>query len=225
MNTGHAQETSDTDNMGNEANTQLLELQGAFIDALTNMGLMGKLKAQLRAVALALLRGDPNLSLAAVGPTKSFVHAPIETQISLLLINDFLTNNHLTQTAGVLEVEAGISSCSSCAEEQMRSSIGTLSGDGTMLERLIHFAINGNHTPNSHLSASPQAALVNSEPEPMLPSTRDKTSVDTEEAQETLLELCNPRLHDEINQYEKSISYSDIEECLNEDLYTEIELF
>ncbi|CCW66116.1 unnamed protein product [Phytomonas sp. Hart1] len=223
MNSLHVQEVNDADNMGNEANTQLLELQEGFMKVLTNTGLLGKLKAQLRAVALALLRGDPNLSLAAVGPTNSFAQASIETQIALLIINDFLAINHLTQTAGVLEVEAGTSFRSNRVEDQVKRSIATLSGEGTMLERLIHLAIHRDHVSESHLSALPSVALANPEPKPMSPLMRDEIPVDVEENPKTLLEPIDSKIHYELMQYEESIPYSDVEECLKEDLYAIIE--
>ncbi|ESL06620.1 hypothetical protein TRSC58_05703 [Trypanosoma rangeli SC58] len=93
----------------NEINTTLLELQGAFAEALRNAGVLGKLRAQLRAAAISVIRGDPHLCTAAVGKTMVPGDLSPEGRVALLLIQDFARMHGLQQTLGVFEEESNLS--------------------------------------------------------------------------------------------------------------------
>ncbi|KAK7197285.1 hypothetical protein NESM_000675200 [Novymonas esmeraldas] len=121
---------------GNESNAALLQLQDAFVNALTASGALGKIRAQLRASALALIRGDDDLQDAAVGPVVRPMALSSGAKVSLLLLYDFLQHHHLHQTAGVLEVEGSMHLLSN-ERASLLGGLAQLPGDGSLLERLL----------------------------------------------------------------------------------------
>lgn len=100
-----------------EQSLQLLELKDAFVSALTANGVLGKIKAQLRASAVSLLRGDPTLAEAAVGRTTAPDHHSLESGVVLLLIHQFLLQHNMTATAGVFEAEGAVREVSRAARD------------------------------------------------------------------------------------------------------------
>lgn len=96
---------------------QLLELKDAFVGALTANGVLGKIKAQLRASAVSLLRGDPTLAEAAVGRTTAPDRLSLESGVVLLLIHQFLLQHNMTATAGVFEAEGAVREVSRAARD------------------------------------------------------------------------------------------------------------
>ncbi|CAD2217867.1 hypothetical protein AGDE_07497 [Angomonas deanei] len=92
----------------NDANAQLIELQDSFVNALTHSGALGKLRAQLRAAALSLLRGDSEMHEATVGKGLNPFDLSPSCKLTLLLIQNFLLEKGLTETASILEAEASL---------------------------------------------------------------------------------------------------------------------
>lgn len=149
----HSQEMGGED--GNEANSQLLELQDAFVQTLSASGALGKIRAELRATALSLLRADPSMKLAAVGATHSLVDMPLESQVTLLLVDDFLRQKSYRQSAGVYSAEAGPGFASDEAHDVLRERFYSESraegsrSDETLLERIVKAALTTPPNPQS----------------------------------------------------------------------------
>ncbi|CBH11423.1 hypothetical protein, conserved [Trypanosoma brucei gambiense DAL972] len=104
MEEGHAMEDD-----VNEINTTLLGLQQAFAAAMRESGVMGKMRAQLRAAAIGVIRADPCLRDSALGTVLQPAELPLEGRVALLLIEDFLRTHGLKLAGGVFEEECNIS--------------------------------------------------------------------------------------------------------------------
>ncbi|EKF27883.1 hypothetical protein MOQ_008384 [Trypanosoma cruzi marinkellei] len=123
----------------NEINTTLLELQDAFATALRNAGVLGKLRAQLRAAAISVIRGDPYLRTAAVGKTILPAALSPEGRVALLLIEEFARVHGLQQTLGVFEEESNLSLVGELERNTAQRLRGSL--ESSALEQLIAAAM------------------------------------------------------------------------------------
>lgn len=127
-----------------EINTTLLELQDALATALRNAGVMGKLRAQLRAAAVGIIRGDPHLREAAVGQTSLPSAMSLEARVALLLIQDFARVHGLRHTLGVFEAESNMCLVGESERETARVFFQPHSGAcdrPSALERLVAGAL------------------------------------------------------------------------------------
>lgn len=82
------------------------------MSALSADGTLGKLKAQLRAAAVSILRDKPALAEAAVGKTVAIGNLSLETQVVFLLIHEFLLAHSMNVSAGLFEQECTLSNAS-----------------------------------------------------------------------------------------------------------------
>lgn len=123
---------------GSDSNTAMLQLQESFVNALTACGALGKIRAQLRATALALMRGDTDLQGAAIGDAISPLTMSTTSKVALLLMYDFLQSHGFTQTAGVLEVEGTIQLLAG-EEAGIVEGIRDLGSGGSAMDQLIEY--------------------------------------------------------------------------------------
>ncbi|KAG5493426.1 hypothetical protein JIQ42_01792 [Leishmania sp. Namibia] len=199
---------------GNESNTALLQLQDAFVSALTASGTLGKIRAQLRATALALIRGDEDLQNAAVGPFIRPLSLTTPAKVSLLLLHDFLQHHHLQQTAGVLDVESGVHLLFH-ERSALLGDLTHLPGDGSLLERLVRSF----ETARPLAGADPsRAPVVLNGPQLMSsfvvveslasPFSSSSSSAAGEQAAATA-QPEDPDVEYELDKYEDSIPFSD----------------
>lgn len=91
-----------------EHRKSFMTLKMALMVELCNNGVLGKLKAQLRASAVSSLRGKTELADAAVGKTINVNNFSQETKIVLLLIREFLIAHDINITAGIFEEECSL---------------------------------------------------------------------------------------------------------------------
>ncbi|KAG5469265.1 hypothetical protein LSCM1_02480 [Leishmania martiniquensis] len=201
---------------GNESNAALLQLQDAFVSALTASGTLGKIRAQLRATALALIRGDEDLQDAAVGPFMRPRTLTAPAKVSLLLLYDFLQHHHLQQTAGVLDVESGVHLLFH-ERSTLLGSLIELPGDGSLLERLVQsyeigIPVAGPRSSNAP-AAPPRTPLTASLVAAEAGASRysfSSSSVAGEEAA-AAAQPGDPDVEYELDRYEDSIPFSDTE--------------
>lgn len=151
---------------------QLNELKDAFVHALTANGVLGKIKAQLRASAVGLLRGDPDLEHTAVGRTLSIPKLSLESKVTLLLIHQFLLEHNMTATAGVFEAEGSLQEVGRDVEGLVKdrfpfSSIDGGSSEDCPLIALVREALNAPATEvtrvNSSISITPYTSSPKAE--------------------------------------------------------------
>nr|CCC90715.1 conserved hypothetical protein [Trypanosoma congolense IL3000] len=125
----------------NEINTTLLGMQQAFANAMRKSGVMGKMRAQLRAAAIGVIRADPCLRHAAVGDVLRPEDLPLEGRVALLLIDDFIRVHGLNLMGGVFEEECNISLMGeaerSIVEKQRVQRQGQADCKSSLLEMLI----------------------------------------------------------------------------------------
>lgn len=207
---------------GNESNAALLQLQDAFVSALTASGALGKIRAQLRATALALTRGDDDLMQAAVGPVTRPLSLPPSAKVSLLLLYDFLQHHQLSQTAGVLEVEAGVH----LLLNERASLLGDLAdtpGSGSLLERVVQSYSThprtsspeppqGRHVTNGALTvanASPAGPSTKGDAAVTSPAAREPEGEDGDEDAIAAVLPADMDVQHELDRYEDSIPFSD----------------
>jgi hypothetical protein len=219
---------------GNESNAALLQLQDAFVSALTSSGALGKIRAELRATALSLLRGDEELQRAAVGDVLKPTSLSTTSKVALLLLYDFLQYHQLRQTAGVLEVEGSVHLLSS-EQDALLSDMRALPGDGPLLERLVEFF--GRNPMGVPLAAvvSPTGEVVRTliSEEPRAEVTRDASSPASNSLSSSLKKIAtttvvlpeNEDVRREYDVYEPSIAFSDVDGALDdgEHQYDEVE--
>lgn len=188
---------------GNESNAALLQLQDAFVSALTSSGVLGKIRAELRATALSLLRGDEALERAAVGDVLRPATLAPTSKVALLLLYDFLQHHHLRQTAGVLEVEGSVHLLSS-EQDALFGDLTTLPGEGPLLERLIDAFHSGKCHPQHDAADRAAGSSEKLGDAPPLPT------VDAEES--GVATAAHPENEDvlrELEAYEPSVAFSD----------------
>lgn len=99
---------NEIDGIHDESTAKLIALKKALVCVLCSNGILGKVKAQLRASAVSCLRGNPALADAAVGKTIDMNRVPIASQIVLVLIHQFLIAHDMNITAGVFEAEGSL---------------------------------------------------------------------------------------------------------------------
>lgn len=126
-----------------DAAEHLAELKEAFTSALIANGVLGKMKAQLRAAAVSLLRGDSSLTTAAIGDTFS-TNTELETKVTLLLIHNFLVANHLSITAGIMESECSLGHC---IDNEAREAVERLPAADCVLTSIVRGALRGGINP------------------------------------------------------------------------------
>lgn len=216
---------------GNEANTQLLELQDALMHALSMSGALGKLRAQLRATAIGLFRGDADLQHAAVGSTMSPGELPVESRLTLLLLHDFLQERGLEATAGVLEAESGMRIPASEERDALLGQFSPLPGQGTLLERVVHYAVNasndGTHSGRPLPATASGLAAVSStfgQPRPVDSvgmADVSSTMVGWGTAPEVAPEDAD--VAEGLENYENSIDFDDVEGTIDVAEYDEVE--
>ncbi|KPA76870.1 hypothetical protein ABB37_07663 [Leptomonas pyrrhocoris] len=208
---------------GHESNAALLQLQDAFVSALTSSGALGKIRAQLRATALSLLRGDDDLQRAAVGDVLKPASLSAASKISLLLLYDFLQFHHLRETAGVLEVEGSVHLLSG-EQDTLLGGLRTLPGEGPLLERLVESCEKGHVPPfleKGSLSGGvvPDARSRLTEPNIESPSLAS-SSISTAFKKTTTTTVALPENEDvlrEYQAYEPSITFSDVDGVLEDE--------
>ncbi|EPY24242.1 hypothetical protein STCU_04860 [Strigomonas culicis] len=122
---------------GNEANTQLLELQDAVVNALTASGILGRLRAQLRASTLGLLKGDKGLIEASVGKAVPLAALTLEHRVVLLLIKDFFEKGGYTETLGMFEAESNVRLLGEEEEHAARTVASHFEPEESILEQLL----------------------------------------------------------------------------------------
>lgn len=129
-------------------NGQLADVHNELMTALVNSGLMGKIRAQLRAAAVAIL-DDDRTALRALG-SHNVKSASDRSKIALLLVEEFLQLNSMKHSLGVFTEESNVSSLEPhernrllepMQQHQLVAAAG-LPGDGTpqtgsLLETLI----------------------------------------------------------------------------------------
>ncbi|KAG5494967.1 hypothetical protein JKF63_02019 [Porcisia hertigi] len=199
---------------GSESNAALMQLQDAFVSALTASGTLGKIRAQLRATALALLRGDDDLQNAAVGSFIRPLTLTTHAKVSLLLLYDFLEHHHLRQTAGVFDVE---SSVHLLLEERtsLLAELARLPGEGSLLERLLQSHEQATQVSSAsppHVSTPPTASKETSGISAVESSTSPVCFESSLGALEKAAPAAQPEDADvqyELNKYEDSIPFSD----------------
>ncbi|RNF20910.1 uncharacterized protein Tco025E_03615 [Trypanosoma conorhini] len=212
----------------NEINTTLLELQSAFAAALRNAGVLGKLRAQLRAAAISVIRGDPHLRTAAVGKTVLPADLSPEGRVALLLIEDFARVHGLQQTLGVFEEESNLS----LVGEPERNTARRLQGPRktSALEQLVAAAMA--HEPPQREEQQPAAAH---ESESRAPATTAAAAAAAAGKQEEAAEGApvaaahHPEIAAGLEDYEDSVDYSVMDttdpSCADEGMYDSIEKF
>lgn len=112
----------------------LVDLKEAIMCALSADGTLGKLKAQLRAAAVGILRNKPALGEAAVGKTVAIGALSLETQVAFLLIHEFLLAHSMNVSAGLFEEECTLSEVS---EEALNMTQTLCSGSSDSLGKKI----------------------------------------------------------------------------------------
>ncbi|GET91743.1 hypothetical protein, conserved [Leishmania tarentolae] len=201
---------------GSEANAALLQLQDAFVSALTASGTLGKIRAQLRASALALIRGDDELQNAAVGPFIRPATLNTHAKVSLLLLYDFLQHYHLQQTAGVLDVESSVHLLVN-ERATLLGELAQLPGDGPLLERLLRLYEPPTKMPDTE-PPNASAVPIASKATPGVPAAETPaltvactTSSASDEETTALAEPHDADVLYELDKYEDSIPFSDTE--------------
>lgn len=128
-----------------EDEEKMQDLKNALAGALAANGVLGKIRAQLRASAVSLLRSDPGLKEAAVGSTVEMKKLPLETQVAFLLIHEFLSHHKMDTTAGIFAEEGAISEVNVEIRELMRNKLGSDKGtsDKCILSSLVKDALDG----------------------------------------------------------------------------------
>lgn len=94
---------------------EMVNLQAAFVEALIRQGIMGKVRAQLRAATVGLIRGE---SAAAASSNRPELDPA--TKLSYVLVSDFLQKTGLMQSHGVFEEEANLATNDGLATEARR---------------------------------------------------------------------------------------------------------
>ncbi|CAJ1011546.1 hypothetical protein Q4I28_006859 [Leishmania naiffi] len=211
---------------GNESNTTLLQLQDAFVSALTASGTLGKIRAQLRATALALIRGDEDLQNAAVGPFIRPLTLTTPTKVSLLLLYDFLQHHHLQQTAGVLDVEGSVHLLLN-ERSVLLGDLARLPGDGSLLERLVQSyepasqaSIAGHSNTHATLTPSKAAGALAAMEQQAFPLISSSGPV-TEEETVAVAQAHDADVLYELEKYEDSIPFSDTEGTIDASMQCE----
>ncbi|RNF10465.1 hypothetical protein TraAM80_01511 [Trypanosoma rangeli] len=218
----------------NEINTTLLELQGAFAEALRNAGVLGKLRAQLRAAAISVIRGDPHLRTAAVGKTILPGDLLPEGRVALLLIQDFARMHGLQQTLGVFEEESNLSLV---GESEMNTARRLqCSQKSSALEQLIAAAM-------AHASPRMEEQQMTMTPESMLRAPTRVAATSGGEEEKGHLEAKqeheeergpwalphHPEIAAGLKEYEDSVDYSVVDttdlSCADESMYDSIDKF
>ncbi|KPI86881.1 hypothetical protein ABL78_4071 [Leptomonas seymouri] len=206
---------------GNESNAALLQLQDAFVSALTSSGALGKIRAELRATALSLLRGDDELQRAAVGDVLKCASLPVASKISLLLFYDFLQHHHLRQTTGVLEVEGSVHLLLG-EQDALLGDLRALPGDGPLLERLVE-SFNKGHTRASSENDKSAGGAVSGAPqqssEQNIPASAPASnSLSASFMKTTASPAFLPESEDVLREYymyEPSLAFSDVDGVLD----------
>lgn len=198
-----------------EVNTHVLELQDALLSALSASGALGKIRAQVRASTLSLLRGDPALQEAAIGKTGS-QSVSAESKIAMMLVQDFLKTHLLDEAAGVLAAEAG--NTFSLDDTSALARYQSLPGSGSMLERLVHHGMKGSEVNEMRTSlAAPVETEKNKDSNT---ETRDEPALSQDGAgTRTVEDLERPSQADNtppsaaiakaLRDYDSSIDFSD----------------
>ncbi|CAJ1991962.1 hypothetical protein conserved [Leishmania donovani] len=201
---------------GSESNAALLQLQDALVSALTASGALGKIRAQLRATALALIRGDDELQNAAVGPFIRPLTLTTHAKVCLLLLHDFLQHYHLQQTAGVLDVESSLHLLFN-ERSALLGDLARLPGDGSLLERLVQLYEPTRQIPgvgSSNATAVTTASQATVSIPAAKPPASPVASSSSSASQEQTVALAQPQDADvqyELDRYEDSIPFSDAE--------------
>jgi hypothetical protein len=153
-------------------NTQLADVHNEFMTALVNSGLLGKLRAQLRAAAVAII-DDDKVALRALG-SQNMKSATDRSKIALLLIEDFMQANMMKHSLGVFTEESSVGSVTSGEREQLlgpiqqKASGAIAPQSSSLLETLIGLAL----APPSQPSAPSLVAAAAAAPQPAASSQR-----------------------------------------------------
>eukprot|EP00796_Vickermania_ingenoplastis_P004150 gene4150-2992_t len=198
-----------------EESMHLVELKDAFTSALTANGVLGKIKAQLRASAVSLLRGDPELAAAAVGRTMAPDRMALESKVALLLIRQFLVSHDMSATAGVFEAESSLTEVGTDAQD-LFGRLFARGADDCPLTALVREAIQNPDGPavtraNSGTSLAPvQAAKPEAEVEAAPAPNPNAEQLD--------LLASVPEVATVLEGLHDSFSFSDTEGALDPDL-------
>lgn len=122
-------------------NTQLADVHNEFMTALVSSGLLGKLRAQLRAAAVAILDDDKTV-LRALG-SQSMKSATDRSKIALLLIEDFLQTKTMKHSLGVFAEESNVGSIHANERDQLLHPLQQKcdSSGSSLLEAIIGLAL------------------------------------------------------------------------------------
>ncbi|CUG92335.1 Hypothetical protein, putative [Bodo saltans] len=156
-------------------NTQLADVHNEFMTALVNTGLLGKLRAQLRAAAVAII-DDDKVALRTLG-SHNMKTATDRSKIALLLIEDFLQSNTMKHSLGVFVEESNVGSVKAEEREQLLNPIqqrapGGAAQSSSLLETLIGLALAPvSQPPTSTTTVAPQHS-ASTHPPSAAPSQR-----------------------------------------------------
>lgn len=195
---------------------QLSEVHDAFVTALINSGMMGKIRAQLRAAALAIVKDDKKTEAVIGG--HAMKNLPTETKIAFLLVDEFLKAKRLKQSHGIYHEECGVEALESSKQtilEPLSSTVPSSSSGGTLLEDIIAAALCGDDSSLQAQQSPPQVQANARAPSPDL--EQPQQNVTTASAQPSASSslsrggsITNIQLQNAAdNYYEDSIEYSD----------------
>ncbi|KAH8607199.1 hypothetical protein ERJ75_001452600 [Trypanosoma vivax] len=211
----------------NEINSTLFALQDSLTCALREYGVLGKLRAQLRASVMSIMRVDPDLRGAVVGDVMRPCDIPLERRIALLLIHDFVRVHGLKLTASVFEEEANLEMVN---KEECTALLGheglRRGGAPSAIEAVIVRAIGGDVAADHGVFTSspvPPSPAPPGNTAPIQPAVRrdedEKASCDTaerveyseqvEDGEDDLKILLHAGVAAGLNEYEDSVAFSD----------------
>ncbi|ORC91114.1 uncharacterized protein TM35_000061190 [Trypanosoma theileri] len=192
----------------NEINTTLLELQDALTAALRETGVLGKLRAQLRASAISVVRGDSHLRDAAVSSAGKIMQPAslsLEARVALLLMEDFMRVHGLLHTIGVFEAESNVCLIGETEratmkemqslQQQQQQQQQQSSGEKSILEKLIAntlqrdkpIILQGTSTGSSSLSLTPPEHSVQPSKEIEIEEEKEKEEKGKEQQQQSTI--------------------------------------
>lgn len=195
---------------------QLAEAHDAFVTALINNGVMGKLRAQLRVAALAIVKGDQKV-LSAVGSDVDVRSLPLHTRIALTLVDEFLSVKNMKHAHGLFQAESNIAALEGQVDSVLRSPIVSYVGQEreksspSLLEALVAAALAG----PSPAASSAAASVTQRAPSPdiEMPAATTATAASTTSAVASTSQPSSRRnsisASNAAEPYEDSIEYSD----------------
>ncbi|KAH9584025.1 hypothetical protein LSM04_001311 [Trypanosoma melophagium] len=203
----------------NEINTTLLELQDALTAALRETGVLGKLRAQLRAAAVSVVRGDPHLREAAVSAGKIMQindkQISLEGRLALLMMEDFMRVHGMLHSLGVLAAESNVSMVGETERttlQQMRTRLfnkedNNNNNNMSILERLIANTLQRDKPVVR--SASTGSSSISLTPPEQSKEIEEEEEIDEKKEKEKEIPH-NVEIITELQEYDDSVDFSDV---------------